>query len=287
MENINTPTLDDSNLEQNQIDEAIIVDEKKKINFFLLVVFSILLIIVGGIGYFLNIKHKEKNSDQPIDCTNEAKECPDGSFVVRTGPNCEFEECPVQNKDDNQVSDQFSIHKSSDFSFEYPSSWEISEYKAYADSNPVTWNEMTFFDTPDRERVAFFKFTNVEEKNIEDLYKDYEKGGLGEPATHFLSTQKGLIEGNDLLMKTMSDDTPPNGPAYSNSHQDQTFVLATFWCDGNYYRFLYFALNQGSNISQFENLLKSFKCSNTIGETKIPEIDKSFFIYPPVVKYID
>jgi len=27
-------------------------------------------------------------------CTLEAKQCPDGSFVGRTGPNCEFATCP-------------------------------------------------------------------------------------------------------------------------------------------------------------------------------------------------
>ena len=27
-------------------------------------------------------------------CTEEAKQCPDGSFVGRTGPNCAFAECP-------------------------------------------------------------------------------------------------------------------------------------------------------------------------------------------------
>ena len=27
-------------------------------------------------------------------CTREAKVCPDGSSVGRTGPNCEFAECP-------------------------------------------------------------------------------------------------------------------------------------------------------------------------------------------------
>ena len=29
-----------------------------------------------------------------VACTMEAKECPDGSFVGRQGPNCEFAECP-------------------------------------------------------------------------------------------------------------------------------------------------------------------------------------------------
>ncbi|MFA7654357.1 MAG: hypothetical protein WCX97_05000 [Candidatus Magasanikbacteria bacterium] len=35
----------------------------------------------------------EENS-QPIACTAEAKLCPDGSAVGRTGPNCEFAPCP-------------------------------------------------------------------------------------------------------------------------------------------------------------------------------------------------
>lgn len=31
---------------------------------------------------------------EPVACTMEAKICPDGSAVGRTGPNCEFEACP-------------------------------------------------------------------------------------------------------------------------------------------------------------------------------------------------
>lgn len=30
-------------------------------------------------------------------CTDEAKQCPDGSYVGRTGPNCEFAQCPSGN----------------------------------------------------------------------------------------------------------------------------------------------------------------------------------------------
>jgi len=32
--------------------------------------------------------------NQPRACTEEAKLCPDGSYVGRTGPNCEFAPCP-------------------------------------------------------------------------------------------------------------------------------------------------------------------------------------------------
>lgn len=34
-------------------------------------------------------------------CTQEAKQCPNGSYVSRTGPNCEFAACP--GKIDNQI----------------------------------------------------------------------------------------------------------------------------------------------------------------------------------------
>ena len=33
----------------------------------------------------------------PVACTQEAKICPDGTAVGRTGSNCEFTPCPVQN----------------------------------------------------------------------------------------------------------------------------------------------------------------------------------------------
>ncbi len=34
------------------------------------------------------------DGDMPVACTMDARECPDGSFVGRTGPNCEFQTCP-------------------------------------------------------------------------------------------------------------------------------------------------------------------------------------------------
>lgn len=37
--------------------------------------------------------HKPAKSEKTA-CTMEAKLCPDGSYVGRTGPHCEFEKCP-------------------------------------------------------------------------------------------------------------------------------------------------------------------------------------------------
>jgi hypothetical protein len=40
-------------------------------------------------------------------CTEEAKTCPDGSAVGRTGPDCEFAECPssVECSDESRLAD--------------------------------------------------------------------------------------------------------------------------------------------------------------------------------------
>lgn len=52
----------------------------------LLIIAGVLAIGGGTYWYFVQSK--------PVVCTQEAKQCPDGSYVGRTGPNCEFVPCP-------------------------------------------------------------------------------------------------------------------------------------------------------------------------------------------------
>lgn len=64
-----------------------------------------ILIIIGGGIWFLASGQLGQSSNNPnivpitppnnpVACTMEAKLCPDGSYVSRTGPNCEFALCP-------------------------------------------------------------------------------------------------------------------------------------------------------------------------------------------------
>ena len=50
--------------------------------------------------FFIEDKKTDKNMKSNIICTEGAKICPDGSSVVRTGPDCEFAECPIAKKDE-------------------------------------------------------------------------------------------------------------------------------------------------------------------------------------------
>ncbi len=64
----------------------------KKISLTAIVTASIILLM--GVS-FLYLKKKEIASPNNIACTQEAKQCPDGSYVGRTGKNCEFTDCPA------------------------------------------------------------------------------------------------------------------------------------------------------------------------------------------------
>jgi hypothetical protein len=56
---------------------------------------TLLVIIVVAAGAWLWFKtvSQEPPQEEPVFCTQDAMQCPDGSYVGRTGPNCEFV-CP-------------------------------------------------------------------------------------------------------------------------------------------------------------------------------------------------
>ncbi len=54
-------------------------------------------LLLAGAGCVAKDTGNQQNppaEPEPVFCTQEAKQCPDGSYVGRTGPNCEFTACP-------------------------------------------------------------------------------------------------------------------------------------------------------------------------------------------------
>ena len=88
---------------------------------------------IGG-GLYWNEMHKLKSNNTA--CTQEAKICPDGkTYVGRTGPNCEFQECSKANNEQEAVNSDTKDWKIyidiwNRFEFKYPASW-----KRVADAN--------------------------------------------------------------------------------------------------------------------------------------------------------
>jgi len=64
---------------------------------YIIIVVILIAVVLAGVacGYFWQKLNHAKQNINKIACTMEAKLCPDGSYVSRTGPNCEFTECPA------------------------------------------------------------------------------------------------------------------------------------------------------------------------------------------------
>ena len=51
---------------------------------------------LAGCGTTIAVQPKtQPTGQQPVACTMDAKACPDGSYVGRIAPNCEFAPCPI------------------------------------------------------------------------------------------------------------------------------------------------------------------------------------------------
>ncbi len=65
----------------------------------LIVLLFIAVTLTGSIRNILGVPTAETPNiplvDEPVACTMDAKMCPDGSYVGRQGPHCEFAACPV------------------------------------------------------------------------------------------------------------------------------------------------------------------------------------------------
>lgn len=66
---------------------------KKIIISIIIALITLAAIIIVSSGFRL-YKQNFIGKDNTRGCTMEAKLCPDGSAVGRTGPNCEFAACP-------------------------------------------------------------------------------------------------------------------------------------------------------------------------------------------------
>lgn len=70
-----------------------------------MVLVVILLMLLGIVAYFVNGSDDMNPTPtappgEPVACTLDAKQCPDGSYVGRIPPNCEFAPCPDSNATD-------------------------------------------------------------------------------------------------------------------------------------------------------------------------------------------
>ena len=58
----------------------------------------------------MSCAQSEDRKDKPAACTEEAKLCPDGSYVGRGPPNCDFQKCPENTNPGNENTSEREKH---------------------------------------------------------------------------------------------------------------------------------------------------------------------------------
>ncbi len=99
------------------------------------------IIVAGTLVYAVN--KKAPNNFPKQQCTMEAKICPDGSAVARTGPNCEFAECPnTPNPAPNPTLTPTPSPTIKSAKFDTPTTLNISETVTFSDGLRLTLNKI-------------------------------------------------------------------------------------------------------------------------------------------------
>jgi len=57
---------------------------------FIIIVIAVLIFLIYAYEQFDLTFSEDKRKAEKVACTMDARQCPDGSYVGRSGPNCEF-----------------------------------------------------------------------------------------------------------------------------------------------------------------------------------------------------
>lgn len=120
----NTPVVQTTN---NPIEQVPLQSSKNYLKF---IIAGLIILFTGLFGGYYLLK---SNSKPPVKgCTLEAKTCPDGSSVGRTGPNCEFSPCSEitttqpSPTPDPTINWKTYTNINNLYSFKYPQNWFLN-----------------------------------------------------------------------------------------------------------------------------------------------------------------
>ncbi len=233
--------------------ELPIKPEKKKFlnkKWLVLGLIVLVLIIVGASASYFFL-----NSNKQVTCTTEAKLCPDGSYVARTGPNCEFAKCPTATPTpiDETANWKTYVFPDEKITIKLPLEWE--EYQItgaghpekahfFASSNPKNMDKK-------QEDLEFGYWTgNSTFEDVENYYKENN-------AKNFPINEKVIIDRIECLFSTSSK---PMGQSSLNPPMIDTYLYSVDCAskENKQFTFSFSSRNHKADLL-FNQILSTFK----------------------------
>jgi len=202
---------------------------------------TIILIIVGILVIAGGIWAWQSQKEKPVACTQDTKLCPDGSYVSRTGPNCEFAACP-ETKDETA---NWKTYKNKEYGFEirYPNDWLIegNQDSVYFKRTDISQEEM------ERMEIGYPLSILVENTSAESIFDWFENSFSDRPQN--LKPEKHSITIGGINGIRYSDPISMGGC-------DETFATIK---NRKLFRFLRHGSTCNYSNELFTNIVSTFK----------------------------
>ncbi len=184
---------------------------------------SLLIALVAAYGAYAFYMNAWPFTPKEVACTMEAKLCPDGSYVGRTGPNCEFTACPGE----VDIS-SWKTYTNTDigYEFRYPATWSIDDQSAY-----TLVGHYIILNPPNPEPFTIHFSVTLDNRDLATIRRVHTNSGK----------QEAVITFAGKTAYTYSDNTSAKYPIYI-PHNGKILVISA-----------------GSRPAEIDQILSTFK----------------------------
>jgi hypothetical protein len=160
-----------------------------------------------------SVNENQQNFVDQVMCTMDAKECPDGTFVGREGPKCEFKACPEVK---TETITDWKIYTNGEYGFEikYPEDSDIRTIKTEASPPTLVYIQLPISEKY-KDVVLDKSFAVIDETNFTSGYSCPDED-------LYLNTELVNIKINNIAAKKII-------PAYSILNDENETVVTQYF----------------------------------------------------------
>ena len=219
----------------------------------------LILIVLGSVGSYFYL-----NANKQVACTLEAKLCPDGSSVGRTGPKCEFAKCPsVTTTPEVMPLPTLTASETASWktynvlaekiSFRLPNSW--AQYNNSQEGIGSLQNPYDYYSSKPNKQLNQENFSFYYER-LNFSYADVVNHYMESNAKDYPINEKLIIDGKECLFTTSSKPTVQGG--YLGPIDTYSYDVECASYNNMAYTFSFFSRNHQNELL-FKEILSTLK----------------------------